>query len=50
MLFSPVTHDDLVEAAARWLRSLRLRVITTAGCTMVEEQPDAIGWRTNGWS
>ena len=39
-----ITHDDLVESAARWLRKENYIVITEMS-DGVSEKPDAIGWR-----
>jgi hypothetical protein len=47
-----MTHADLVERAARWLRnSRRCGVVLTELVTIAEETPDAIGWTFGGrWS
>ncbi len=39
-----ITHSDLVESAARWLRKENYIVITEMS-DGVSEKPDAIGWR-----
>ena len=39
-----ITHDDLVESAARWLRKENYIVITEMS-DGISEKPDAIGWR-----
>ena len=41
-----MTHDELVERAARWLRvDCRCGLIATEPASTAEETPDAIGWR-----
>lgn len=46
-----LTHADLVERAAIWLRSRGCGVILTEFASMSPEIPDAIGWRYGGqWS
>lgn len=49
----PHTHQDLVRRAAKWLRSTRRcrLVITEIGAPWVAGiSPDAMGWKSNGWS
>lgn len=43
------THDELVRRAVRWLRSTaRCGFAVPELVTWLQEQPDAIGWRSNG--
>ena len=47
----PITHDELVAAAARWLRKQRCKaVLVECGSWSWPEIPDAIGFRPNGES
>ncbi len=46
-----MTHAELVRAAADWVRRRRYRVVLEdVQATCVSEQPDCIGWKTNGAS
>lgn len=46
----PLTHDDLVRRAVRWLRNTRgCRVVFAEIVTFAATIPDAIGWRRE-WS
>ncbi len=47
-----LTHAELVTAACKWLQNTRKLsvVIGDFRCVMVNEHPDAIGWRADGWS
>lgn len=46
-----MTHDELVRAAARWLRKQRYAVVLEdVRTTCVNEQPDVIGWKNHGGS
>lgn len=47
-----MTHDELVNAAANWLRKKKRLpvVIQDVHCSMVSEQPDVIGWTNWGGS
>jgi hypothetical protein len=40
-----MTHADLVQAAARWLRGIHCGAIVTELVTVNSETPDAVGWR-----
>jgi len=42
-----VTHDELVEAALRWLER-RSSVVIAEMATQAGEEPDAIGWHSGG--
>lgn len=45
-----MTHDDLVDAAARWLRGTRKCSVVLAELTSSAPMtPDAIGWEGPGW-
>lgn len=44
-----MTHDDLVKRAAKWLQQKHPVVITEMGSSCIEI-PDAIGFRSGGWS
>ena len=46
-----MTHAELVERAARWLRNSRgCGVVVTRACVWTTEQPDALGWNATGAS
>lgn len=45
-----MTHADLVELAARWLRRKYHSTVVTSKSIMDSEEPDAIGWTANGIS
>jgi len=42
-----MTHDELVKAAAHWLRKTHPVVLEDVRTTCVNEQPDVIGWKNN---
>lgn len=43
-----MTHADLVERAARWLKGAGCSIVLTELVTMNSETPDAIGFRASG--
>lgn len=43
-----MTHDELVERAARWLKSKGCSLVFQEMVTLQSETPDAIGWRDSG--
>ena len=45
-----MNHDELVVLAERWLRRKHRVVVRDVRCTVVSEQPDAIGWTGRGAS
>lgn len=45
-----MTHDELVKVAERWLRKKHRIVLSDVRCSMISEQPDAIGWSLSGFS
>ncbi len=47
----PMTHADLVQRAARWLRNTQRCPVVLAEChSFAREIPDAIGFNANGYS
>lgn len=45
-----MTHEDLVERTAKWLRSKGYGTVVTRKAASGFEEPDAIGWKANGHS
>jgi len=43
-----MTHADLVERAARWLKAKGCSLVFPEMVTLQSETPDAIGWRDSG--
>jgi hypothetical protein len=41
-----VTHAELVQMAARWLRKINCGAVVTELVTLNSETPDAVGWKS----
>lgn len=45
-----MTHAELVARAARWLKAQGYTTIVAEKYIATDEEPDAIGWKGQGWS